>query len=72
MKYYWTIVVCAVLIGSCKESTTSPAGNSFNIKFSYGVGAKNVLNTYDNTYTKDLVVDSTITVPFYLSGSDLH
>jgi hypothetical protein len=37
----------------------------FNILLKYGVGAKNELNTFDSTYTKDLVAWApiTITVP---------
>ena len=42
-----------------------------NLKFSYGVDAKNVLNTFENTYTKDLILDGTTTVPFTLSDGEL-
>jgi len=55
---------------SCSDIGTSPESIFFNLKFSYGVGAKNVLNTFDNTYTKDLILDGTITVPFTISEND--
>jgi hypothetical protein len=37
----------------------------------YGVDAKNILNTFDGTYTKDMVVDSLITIKFSLSKEEL-
>lgn len=33
---------------------------------------RNVLNTFENTYTKDLILDGTITVPFLLADSELQ
>ncbi len=50
-----------------------PAGNqtNFNIIFKYGVGAKNELNTFNQTYTKDMVMDPPITINLKLSDSEL-
>ena len=42
----------------------------FNITFRYGVGAKNVLNTFEGTYTKDMVVDPSITVNLSLTKEE--
>lgn len=39
--------------------------------FKYGVGAKNVLDTFDGTFTKDLISNGTITVPLKLSPQEL-
>lgn len=36
--------------------------DNFNLIFKYGVGAKNQLNTYNNTYTKDMVTDPAIKI----------
>ena len=47
-------------------------GNEFKLKFSYGVGSKNVLNTFEDTYTKDLIADGTITIPFHLTEDELR
>ncbi len=45
--------------------------SDFNLIFKYGVGARNVLNTFTGTYTKDMVVDPPITVKLCLSEEDL-
>ena len=72
MKRYAPIIVVALFLASCNDAGTETSAANFNLKFSYGVGAKNVLNTFDHTYTKDLVVDSVITVPFYLPDSQMQ
>jgi len=46
--------------------------NNFNLKFSYGIGARNVLDTFKGSYTKDLIIDGTITVPFKLTDTELR
>ncbi len=68
----WSTLLLALSIVSCSDSTTSPERRDFNLKFSYGVNAKNVLNTYDNTLTKDLFLYGTITIPFIVSDNDLE
>ena len=42
-----------------------------HLTFKYGVGAKNVLNTFTGTYTRDMVKDPPLTVKFCLSEKDL-
>ncbi|MCX6122979.1 MAG: hypothetical protein NTX44_15310 [Ignavibacteriales bacterium] len=56
---------------SCSHSTTPPEMRDFNFKFSYGVNERNIINTFQNTYTKDLISDGDTTVPFTLSANDL-
>ena len=72
MKWYLSLPILALLALSCSKSVAPPEGRDFNFKLDYGIFAKNVLNTYDNTYTKDLVIDGTVTVPFTLSDSELQ
>jgi len=72
MKWKLFVFILSLVIISCSDTGTSPEGRDLNFKFSYGVGGKNVLNTFDNTYTKDLIIDGTITVPFSLSESDFQ
>ncbi len=66
MKFFSSIIVLALLVASCSDSGTSPENRSFNLKFSYGVNARNVLNTFEDTYTKDLAMDGIVTVSFPL------
>jgi len=45
--------------------------SDLHLTFKYGVGAKNVLNTFTGTYTRDMVKDPPVTVKFCLSEKDL-
>lgn len=53
-------------------SCTSKEGQ-FNFVFQYGYSStpKNVLDTYKETYTKDMVSDPSVTVKMVLSGEEL-
>jgi len=42
-----------------------------NLIFRYGVGAKNELNTFNNTYTKDMIMDPAVTTNLKLSNQEL-
>lgn len=44
----------------------------FNFSLKYGVGAKSEINTFEDTYTKDLVVDGTITTKLTLSKAEMN
>jgi len=72
MKWLLSTTVLALLVVSCSDSGTSPESRNFDLKFSYGVDARNVLNTFENTYTKDLVIDGTTTVSFVVPDSQLQ
>jgi hypothetical protein len=43
-----------------------------NFIFKYGVHEQNILNTFDKTFTKDMIVDKNITTKLELSTSDLQ
>jgi hypothetical protein len=68
MKWKLLAAILALVAISCSDSGTSPESRVLNLKFSYG---KNVLNTFQNTYTKDLILDGTTTVPFTLSDGEV-
>jgi hypothetical protein len=42
-----------------------------NVVFKFGVGARNELNTFNGTFTKDLIIDGTITTRLILSQDEL-
>lgn len=44
---------------------------NFDLMFKYGVGAKNNLNTVDDTFTKDMVIDPPITISLALTPHEL-
>jgi hypothetical protein len=47
------------------------SNNPVNIVFKFGTGARNELNTFNGTFTKDLVRDGTITTRLILSQEEL-
>ncbi len=48
-----------------------PRSTSFNLIFKYGIGGKNELNTFNQTYTKDMIMDPTVTIKFKLTDNEL-
>jgi hypothetical protein len=72
MKTKMFIIALAFIVLSCTDSGTSPENRDFNVKLRYGIGARNELNTFQNTYAKDLILDGTITVPFVLSDQEFQ
>jgi hypothetical protein len=48
-----------------------PAPKEFGFEFRYGVGGKNILNTFNGTFTRDMVVDKPITIELRLSEKQL-
>jgi len=73
------IVIVLAIVGfivfkrTNKSPQKPPTGvpPSFNLIFKYGVGAKNELNTFNQTYTKDMVMDPPVTIKFKLSDDEL-
>ncbi len=46
--------------------------NSVNLIFKFGVGARNELNTFHGTFTKDLIIDGTVTARLILTSEELE
>jgi hypothetical protein len=65
-----TFVLAYVLLANNVPEHDS-SKNVINIVFRWGVGAKNELNTFEGTFTKDLVVDGTKTTRLSLSQEEL-
>jgi hypothetical protein len=57
-----------ILFYSCNESAVEPDTQFVQIFLKYGFN--NELNTFNNTFQKDLVLDGTITVPFWLTTDE--
>ena len=75
MDKKWLIVAGMVLIvaviGLAGCDTPPAETSSFNLIFKYGVMAKNELNTFERTYTKDMVMDPSITINLSLTEEGL-
>lgn len=69
------LIILLLLATACSKNYREPDAISgevkFNLIFKYGVGAKNELNTFNGTYTKDMIVDPPITVDLSLSKKEM-
>jgi hypothetical protein len=61
----------AFLFVSCSDINSPGSERDFNVRLRYGVLARNELNTFRNTFTKDLILDGTVTIPFHLLQASL-
>ena len=62
-----TILLVSLLASSslsCSDVGVSSRERDFNVRLRYGILARNEINTFQNTYTKDLILDGTVTVPY--------
>ena len=75
MRKGWLIIASLALVMALLETVgcvaPTPSPSSFNLIFKYGVRARNELNTFNGTYTKDMVMDPSITVNLSLSKEEL-
>lgn len=73
------LVVIALVGAGCSGATTddsppspAPEPGLEKLVFSYGIGARNVLDTQRGTFTKDMVLASPITVELRLTDDELR
>lgn len=59
------------LLGAMGCDNGTPGEPDFNLIFKYGVTARNELNTFEGTYTKDMVLDPPITIELRLSREEM-
>jgi hypothetical protein len=64
MRLLFILLACAALGVATQAS-------SIEVQFYYGVEARNKLDTIRGTFTKDMVCDSSITIPFDLTQTEL-
>ena len=72
MKMKRILIFLSLLLLSCSDSGISPGSRDFNLKLRYGIGARNELNTFQDTYTKDLILDGAVTTRFVLSEAEFE
>ncbi len=63
------LVVALLVTAGCTTQTLRES--NFNLVFKYGVGARNELDTFNGTFTKDMISDPSITVNLYLSEEEM-
>jgi hypothetical protein len=59
------------LLASCSDTGVGPAGRRFNVLLQYGIGARNEIDSFHDAFTKDLVLDGTVTTKLVLSEAQL-
>jgi hypothetical protein len=53
-------------------ATKANSSSDFNLVFKYGIGGKNVLDTFENKFTKDMIAAPSITVDFKLTPAEME
>lgn len=71
MKRINVVLVIALVSISCNDSGTDPVARHFNMSLKYGVDARNELNTFTDSFTKDLILDGIATTKLVLSPEEL-
>ncbi len=65
----FSVTGCASTSNENKLPNSKPA--DFNFILNYGINAKNQLNTIEGTYTKDMVLEASITTDLILSDEEM-
>lgn len=72
MKWFLSLLAVLVLC-ACTPSTSAAhlpyPDQNFAFSFEYGSCNCDILDTYNGTFTKDMIVDPAVTIPFQLSDS---
>lgn len=67
------VLMAVILLTACTDGQQSEelaVPEDFNFIFGYGVYTKNKLDTFTNTYTKDLVMNGLIDTPLTLTAEE--
>jgi len=72
MRKSWLVIITLVLLFTgvigCEKQPTKESG--FNFIFKYGIAGRNTLDTFQATFTKDMVMDPAITVKLTLTPEE--
>lgn len=72
-KYILVILCLSFFICGCSSNQVpDQVPDDFNFSLRYGVQGKNILSTFDNTFTKDMVTEEPITIKLKLTEKDLQ
>jgi hypothetical protein len=68
VKIFLVLLITGLIFSSCQDSFVEPEDQFVQIFLKYGF--KNKLNTFENTFQKDLVRDGVIKVKFWLTAAE--
>lgn len=74
---YLYILLIAILLVGCNTTSTKnqlslAKPKDFNFVFNYGVGAKNQLDTIKGQYTKDMVIEPSVSTNLKLTDEEMN
>jgi hypothetical protein len=76
MKKALVLIACLILSSMFLSATgcekQSSKESEFNFIFKYGVGARNVLDTFNDTFTKDMVLAPSISIDLALNAAEME
>ncbi len=66
------LIITIIVISGCTQKVQIPSEptSQFDIYYSFGVGEKNILDTKNNLYTKDMICDPSKEYDFKLTDSE--
>jgi hypothetical protein len=78
-KAILTLIILCLSFNGCEKSYLStdkgceciPEANQYNLIFKYGVDSRNILNTFNCTFTKDMVMDPSLTINMTLTAQEM-
>ncbi len=65
-------LVLIIIVGGCAQKIETPSepASQYDLYYSFGVGEKNILDTKNNLYVKDMVCDPSKKYDFQLTGAE--
>ena len=64
-------VLLSCMLGGCSEAKPQGTGQDFGFRFESGACFTDVLDTFEGTFTKDLIYDPPVTIPLRLSDQQM-
>lgn len=68
MLLFFTVLIPAAAFTGC--TAVEPSVSDYNMIFRYGIGAGNELNTFNGTFTRDMVMDPPVTINLILTEEE--
>ncbi|MCH7964011.1 MAG: hypothetical protein IH852_08740 [Bacteroidetes bacterium] len=66
----FVLLFSVLFLSSCQNSLIKTDNGNVQVYFKYG--HKNVLDTFENTYQKDMILDGVIKIRFFLTPEELN
>jgi len=65
------LVACLFILGAC-SNLPEEMPEDFNFVLNYGFEARDMINTFENTYTKNMILNDDITVEMIFSDEEMQ